>query len=69
MAVVPFTRCPAVHGSPDPRSPVRVWTGGNPRAIGAFRVDIEPTSQPAPRAPERGHPNEYPHAGVRVAGD
>ena len=67
MAAVPSTRARWSTG-PDPRSAARVWTSGNPGAVGAFRVHIEP-SQPAPRAPERGHPNEYPHAGVRVAGD
>jgi hypothetical protein len=51
-----------------PRSAARVWTSDNPGAIGAFRVHNEP-SQPAPRAPERGHRNEWPHAGVRFAGD
>src|SRR5437879_4317051 len=43
---------PVVHQS-EPRPAARVWTGGNPGAIGAFRVHTEP-SQPAPRAPEKG---------------
>jgi hypothetical protein len=67
MVAVPSTRARWSTG-PDPRSAARVWTSRNPGAIGAFRVHIEPsgshpfrhnvavgpTSQPAPRAPERG---------------
>jgi hypothetical protein len=57
-------------GGPRVRTPV-YGTGGpvmSRAQNGSFRVYIE-TSQPAPWAPERGHRNEYPHAGVRVAGD
>jgi hypothetical protein len=31
---------------PDPRSAARVWATGNPGAVGAFRVYIEPTQNP-----------------------
>ena len=66
MAAIPST------GPSDSRVPTPVrgvgWTKSSPDAMEAFQVYIEP-SQPAPRAPEGGHPDECPHAGVRVAGD
>ena len=42
LAAVRSTRARWSTG-PDLWSAVRVWTSGSPGAIGAFRVDIEPS--------------------------
>ena len=66
MAAVPSL----APGGPrsEPRSAARVWTSGNPGAIGAFRVHLSLVNRRRGRQ-KGGHRNECPHAGVRVAGD
>jgi hypothetical protein len=56
MAAVPSTRARCSTG-PDPRSAARVWTSGNPGAVGAFRVALSLVNRRRGRQKE-GRPNE-----------
>jgi hypothetical protein len=67
MTAVSSTRARCSVG-PDPGPPARVWTSGNPGAIGPFGFTMSLVNRRRGRQ-KGGHPNEYPHAGMRVAGD